>query len=155
MGAVALLTPLPTTVRHVLRQELHEREKASFERAEARIGREGGTKLTTNPEFVQRQRLSHRGNTQRVTWGGLNWQHGITTHQSRGGTSAGAVLQDAQKTGTIIIMKQFTQNFHTTEVVAWWATTTKIRAMTVENPLFCSNVQPAHTAQGGSFDCIW
>ena len=52
VGAVALLTLLATTVRHVLSQESYDPEAGPLERAAARICREGGARVTTNTRLA-------------------------------------------------------------------------------------------------------
>ena len=87
-----------------------------LERAAARICREGGARVTTNtrargsqhPHPVQSRRSSHRGYRQWVTvWGGSQLAVDTTLvspltrsgePRSRGGTFAGAALQDARRT---------------------------------------------------------
>ena len=120
VGAVALLTLLATTVRHVLSQESYDPKEAPskggpLERAATRICREGGARVTTNTRLADLniQNLT-RVDDRRIEvianglpmWGGSQLAVDTTLvspltrtgePRSRGGTYAAAALHDARR----------------------------------------------------------
>ena len=116
VGAVALLTPLATTAQHVPSQESCEREEAPLKGQQHGFAGKGGARVTTNTRLADLNiHTLSRVDDRRIEvianglpmWGGSQLAVDTTLvspltrsgePRSRGGTFAGAALQDARRT---------------------------------------------------------